>query len=150
MGKPEWTFWPTHRFQGSESTLSPLEWAQKGWGIFYKCLYIHFPALVGTNLNSMSGSHDLPDGRQARLITGVCWSLIRTWSQHKEVRIRCTDEGESGIITDRPAQTLSLVTSDLPLKEERDRTGSILKAGLHLEPDCGLWAICSMSMETTY
>ena len=29
--------------------LSPLEWAQKGWGMFLKCLYIHFPALVGTN-----------------------------------------------------------------------------------------------------
>ena len=42
------------------------------------------------------------------------------------------------IVTDRPAQTLSSVTSDLPLKEETDRTGSILKAGLHLGPDCGL------------
>ena len=31
-----------------------------------------------------------------------------------------------------------------------NRTGSILKAGLHLGPDCGLWAICPVSMETTY
>ena len=28
--------------------------------------------------------------------------------------------------------------------------GSILKAGLHLGPDCGLGAICPVSMETTY
>ena len=31
-----------------------------------------------------------------------------------------------------------------------NRTGSILKAGLHLGPDCGRWAICPVSMETTY
>ena len=36
------------------------------------------------------------------------------------------------------------------LKEETDRTGSILKAGLHFEPDCGIKAICPVSMETTY
>ena len=30
------------------------------------------------------------------------------------------------------------------------RTGSILKAGLHLGLDCGLWAICPVYMETTY
>ena len=36
------------------------------------------------------------------------------------------------------------------MKEETDRTGSILKAGLHLGLDCGLWAICPVSMETTY
>ena len=35
----------------------------------------------------------------------------------------------------------------LLLKEETDRTGSILKAGLHLGPDCGLWAISPVSME---
>ena len=35
------------------------------------------------------------------------------------------------------------------LKEETDRTGSILKAGLHLGPDRGLWAICPGSLETT-
>ena len=36
------------------------------------------------------------------------------------------------------------------MKEETDRTDSILKAGLHLGPDCGLWAICPVSMGTTY
>ena len=36
------------------------------------------------------------------------------------------------------------------LKEETDRTGSILKAGLHLGLDCGLWATCPVSMEKTY
>ena len=36
------------------------------------------------------------------------------------------------------------------MKEETDRTGSILKAGLHLGSDCGLGAICPVSMETTY
>ena len=36
------------------------------------------------------------------------------------------------------------------VKEESDRTGSILKAGLHLGPDCRLWALCLVSMETTY
>ena len=37
------------------------------------------------------------------------------------------------------------------LKEETDRTGSILKAGLHLGQDLGgLWARCPVSMETTY
>ena len=34
--------------------------------------------------------------------------------------------------------------------EGGNRTGSILKAGLHLGPDCGLWAICPVSMEKTY
>ena len=38
----------------------------------------------------------------------------------------------------------------LTLKEETDRTGSILKAGLHLGPEWGLGAICPVSMETTY
>ena len=36
------------------------------------------------------------------------------------------------------------------MKEETDRTGSILTAGLHLVPSCGLGAICPVSMETTY
>ena len=36
------------------------------------------------------------------------------------------------------------------MKEETDRTDSILKAGLHLGADCGLRAICPGSMETTY
>ena len=36
------------------------------------------------------------------------------------------------------------------VKEETDRTGSISKAGLHLGPDCGLWAMCPVSMEMTY
>ena len=36
------------------------------------------------------------------------------------------------------------------MKEETDRTGSILKAGLHLGLDCGLGALCPVSMETTY
>ena len=36
------------------------------------------------------------------------------------------------------------------LKEEIDKTGSILKAGLHVGPDHGLWAICPVSMETTH
>ena len=35
------------------------------------------------------------------------------------------------------------------VKEETDRIGSILKAGLHLGPDCWLRAICPVSMETT-
>ena len=34
--------------------------------------------------------------------------------------------------------------------EGGNRTGSLLKAGLHLGPDSGLWAICPVSMETTY
>ena len=33
--------------------------------------------------------------------------------------------------------------------EGGNRTGSILKAGLHLGPDCGLWATCPVSTETT-
>ena len=36
------------------------------------------------------------------------------------------------------------------MKEERDRTGSILKAGLHLGPDCRLGTIFPLFMETTY
>ena len=36
------------------------------------------------------------------------------------------------------------------VKEETDRTGSFLKAGLHLGPVCGLWALCPGSMEMTY
>ena len=36
------------------------------------------------------------------------------------------------------------------MKEKSDRTGSIFKAGHNLGPDCGLWAICPVSMEMTY
>ena len=36
------------------------------------------------------------------------------------------------------------------LTEETDRTGPISKAELHLGPNCRLWAICPVSMETTY
>ena len=36
------------------------------------------------------------------------------------------------------------------MKEETDRTDSILKAGLHLGLDCGLGAIWPVSMEMTY
>ena len=36
------------------------------------------------------------------------------------------------------------------VKEETDRTRSILKAGLQLGPDCGLWVICPVSTEMTY
>ena len=36
------------------------------------------------------------------------------------------------------------------VKEETERIGSILKAGLHLGLDRGLWAICPVSMEMTY
>ena len=60
-----------------------------------------------------------------------------------------------GWMNHKPESTLLgeiSTTSDMQmiLKEETDRTGSILKLGLHLEPDCGLWAICPVSMETTY
>ena len=34
--------------------------------------------------------------------------------------------------------------------EGGNRTGSILKAGLHLGLDCGPWAICPVSMEMKY
>ena len=42
------------------------------------------------------------------------------------------------------------LTAVVLVKEETDRTGSILKAGPHLGPDCGLWALCPVSIETTY
>ena len=42
------------------------------------------------------------------------------------------------------------LTNNVVVKKETDRTGSVLKAGLHLGLDCGLWAICPVSMETTY
>ena len=38
----------------------------------------------------------------------------------------------------------------LGMKEETDRTGSVLKAGLHFGLDCGLRATCPVSMEVTY
>ena len=39
---------------------------------------------------------------------------------------------------------------DIVMKEETDRTGSILKAGLYLPLGYGLRALCPVSMETTY
>ena len=36
------------------------------------------------------------------------------------------------------------------VKEETGRTGSILKAGFHLGPACGLRAICPEPIEMTY
>ena len=43
-----------------------------------------------------------------------------------------------------------LIFPKVVLKEETDRTGSILKAGLHLGLDCGLRATCPISMQMTY
>ena len=48
------------------------------------------------------------------------------------------------------AHTMSQEHQEGGMKEETDRTGSILKAGLHIGLDCGLWAIGPVSMETTY
>ena len=42
-----------------------------------------------------------------------------------------------------------LIWSDLIYVEGGIRTGTILKAGLHLGPECGLRAICPISMEMT-
>ena len=39
---------------------------------------------------------------------------------------------------------------EIVVKEETGRTGSILKVSLHLGLDCGLWAICPVSIEMTY
>ena len=36
------------------------------------------------------------------------------------------------------------------MKEEADGTGSLLKAGLHPGPDCGLGDLSPVSMETTH
>ena len=44
---------------------------------------------------------------------------------------------------------LEVVKQEMAMKEETDRTGSILKAGLHLGSDRGFWAIFPVSMETT-
>ena len=43
-----------------------------------------------------------------------------------------------------------LLVSMLCTIEGGNRTGSILKAGLHLGPDCGLGTISPVSMEMTY
>ena len=48
------------------------------------------------------------------------------------------------------AHTMSYEHRERGMKEETDRTGSILKAGLHLGRDCGLGALCPVSLETTY
>ena len=45
--------------------------------------------------------------------------------------------------------SLGVCSNSCPF-EGGNRTGFILKAGLHLGPDCGLWAICPVSMEMTY
>ena len=48
--------------------------------------------------------------------------------------------------------SFSVQHSDLVIhiSEGGNRTGSIVKAGLHLGPDCGVWGMCPVSMETTY
>ena len=56
---------------------------------------------------------------------------------------------ERGSNASHPLCRCVIWVTDL-MKEETDRTGSLLKAGLHLELDCGLWALCPVSMETTY
>ena len=48
-----------------------------------------------------------------------------------------------------PAGTL-LDLSRSPLEGGNRHNRIHLKAGLHLGPDCGLWALCPVSMETTY
>ena len=48
------------------------------------------------------------------------------------------------------AHTMSYEHQERGVKEETDRTGSILKAGLYLGRDCGLGALCPVSLETTY
>ena len=70
---------------------------------------------------------------QAKILTWVAISLCRGSSQPRnQTVISCTGR-----------QILCHC-------ERGNRTGSILKAGLHLGPDCGLWTICPVSMEMTY
>ena len=47
-------------------------------------------------------------------------------------------------------QPLTVPGSAVVLKEETDRTGCTLKAGIRLGLDCGLWTIFPVSMEMTY
>ena len=66
---------------------------------------------------------------------------------------RVWDPGSHFLSTRQMPKWNSAVMRFLGMKQERDRTGSILKAGLHLGPGCGLWAICPVlpvPRETTY
>ena len=52
--------------------------------------------------------------------------------------------------SDTTEQLHSLSLGSMLTNEGGNRRGSILKAGLHLGPDCGLRAISPLSMKTTY
>ena len=69
-----------------------------------------------------------------QVLIGQCYQCGIEWGRDTETKREWQKDGER----------------EMGLKEETDRTGSILKAGLHLGPNCRLWAICPVSMEMTY
>ena len=56
----------------------------------------------------------------------------------KEIQDRCYNSGGGGGLVAKTCPTFT---------EVGNRKSSTLKAGLHLGPDCGLQAICPVSME---
>ena len=74
-----------------------------------------------TNLDSILKSRDIALSTKVRLVKAMVFRVVmygyESWTIKK-------------------AEYLS--AKELMLKEETDRTGSILKAGLHFGPDCGL------------
>ena len=76
---------------------------------------------VMTNLDSILESRDLTLPTKVHLVQAMVFPVVmygyESWTIKK-------------------AEYLS--AKELMLKEETDRTGSILKAGLHFGPDCGL------------
>ena len=76
---------------------------------------------VMTNLDSILKSRDIALSTKVRLVKAMVFPVVmygyESWTIKK-------------------AEYLS--AKELMLKEETDRTGSILKAGLHFGPDCGL------------
>ena len=79
---------------------------------------------------------------------GACWAAVygvtQSWTRLKWL------SSSSSKRWSRWWNDTSLIYVWRPRTEGGNRTGSILKAGLHLGLDCGLWAICPVSMETTY
>ena len=78
-------------------------------------------------------------------ITNLVTQRLMSFSQIGGRRVRVQ------YIPMNDAHTMSQEHQERGMKEETDRTGSILRAKLHLGPDLGgLRARCPVSMETTY
>ena len=80
-----------------------------------------------------------------------CWALIHYYVWNRQLmRIYSIAQGLYSMICSYLTRKEIYKKRGVCIREAGNRTGSLLREGLYLGPDCGLWAICPVSMEMTY